>query len=117
MKTEKQLSAEFYNVVNPIIPSYWLSRPTQITGLFATWQILDATGVYSFGVSRSAEERTFQLDIYADPDDLENLEDKTELIKTALEAIDYMLSGNQADFLDTDMNKVVRVQRWERYNA
>ena len=117
MKTEKQLSAEFHTAVNAVIPTYWLSRPTKITGLFATWQILDSSGLYSFGINREVEDRTFQLDIYADVDDLENLEAKMDGVKTALEGINYRLQGSQADFLDSDLNKAVRVTRWERFNA
>lgn len=117
MKTEKQLSAEFHTTVQAIIPTYWLSKPKNITGMFATWQILDSIGVYTFDTDRSAEERTFQLDIYADPDSLETLEEKMDLIKTALEAINYRLQGSQADFLDAELDKVVRVSRWERFNA
>ena len=83
----------------------------------ATYQILDSTGVYSFGVSRSAEERTFQLDIYANIGDMATLDSKMEQIKTGLEAIDYRMVGSQAEFLDSDINKVVRVTRWERYNV
>lgn len=117
MKTEKQLSAEFHTAVQAVIPTYWLSRPSKITGIFAIWQILDSIGVYTFATDRSAEERTFQLDIYADPDSLEDLEEKMDLIKTALEGINYRLQGSQADFLDSELDKVVRVSRWERFNA
>ena len=117
MKTETQLRAEFYNAVSAVLTLYWLSKPSSGTFPYATYQILDSTGVYSFGTNRSAEERTFQLDVYADPSAIVDLDTKMESIKTALEAIDYRMVGSQAEFLDSEIDKVVRVTRWERYNA
>ena len=118
MKTEGQLRAEFYNAISGIITTYWLSKPSGASSFpIATYQILDSTGVYSFGIDRSAEERTFQLDVYSDPSAMATLDTKMDSIKTALEAIDYRMVGAQAEFIETDINKVVRVTRWERYNV
>lgn len=117
MKTETQLRAEFYNTISSILPVYWLSKPTKSVFPLATYQILDSTGVYNFGINRTAEERTFQLDVYADPQKIIGLDNKMDEIKTALEDIDYRMVGSQAEFLDSELNKVVRVTRWERYNV
>lgn len=118
MNTETQLRAEFYNAVNAVVTTYWLSKPSASSSFpIATYQILDSTGIYSFGVNRSAEERTFQLDIYSNPSEIVDLDTKMESIKTALEAINYRMVGSQAEFLDSEINKVVRVTRWERYNV
>lgn len=118
MKTETQLRAEFYNVLSSIVPIYWLSKPTK-TSVFpcAVYKILDASNEYSFGIVRSAEERAFQVDVYVDPNDIVNLDNKIDSIKSALEGIDYRQVGSQAEFLDSDLNKVIRVTRWERYNV
>ena len=118
MKTETQLRAEFYNVINSIVPLYWLSKPS-LTSVFpsATYKLLDSSGEYSFGITRSAEERAFQLDVYASTGDIVNLDNKIDSIKTALEGINYRMIGSQAEFLDSELNKVVRITRWERYNV
>lgn len=118
MKTETQLRAEFYNAISSIVPVYWLSKPS-LTSVFphAVYQVLDSSGMYAFGISRSAEERAFQLDVYADTDDVVNLDNKIDSIKTALENINYRQVGSQAEFLDSEINKVVRVTRWERLNV
>jgi hypothetical protein len=118
MKTETQLRAEFYGAISSIVPVYWLSKPIKGSAYpLATYMILDSTGLYSFGISRSAEERTFQLDVYAEPGGMATLDAKMELIKTALETIDYRMVGSQAEFIETDINKIVRVTRWEKYNV
>lgn len=118
MKTETQLRAEFYNAISAIIPLFWLSKPSATSSFpMATYQVLDDAGVYSFGTNVSAQDRTFQLDVYANPSEIVDLDNKIDSIKTALHAINYRQVGSQAEFLDSELNKVVRVTRWERYNA
>jgi hypothetical protein len=118
MKTETQLRAEFYTAIASIVTVSWLSKPTSSSTFpLATYQILDASGEYSFGVTRSAEDRTFQVDLYVEPSDVVNGDNKLDAIKTALEAINYRQAGSQAEFLETDLNKVIKVTRWERYNV
>ena len=117
MKTETQLRAEFYNAISAIVTTSWLSKPTKSSVFpLATYQLLDASGVYTFGIERVAEDRTFQVDLYVDVDDVVNGDNKLDLIKTALEALCYRQVGSQAEFLDSNLNKAIKVTRWERYN-
>ena len=118
MKTETQLRAEFYNAISAIVAVSWLSKPT-MTSTFpmASYQLLDASSEYSMGINRSAEDRTFQVDLYVGIGDIVNGDNKLDLIKTALEAINYRQVGSQAEFLDSDLNKINKITRWERYNV
>jgi len=118
MKTETQLRAEVYNAITSIATVSWLSKPTTSDAFpLMTYQLLSSSSEYSFGVVRSAEDRAFQIDLYVAPDDIVNGDNKLDAIKTAMENIDYRQSGSTAEFLDTDLNKVIKVTRWERYNV
>ena len=118
MKTETQLRAEFYNAISSIVTVSWLSTPSKSSTFpLAVYQLLDASGVYSFGINRSAEDRAFQVDLYVDTGDIVNGDNKLDAIKTALEAINYRQIGSQAEFLDKELDKAIKITRWERYNV
>jgi hypothetical protein len=118
MKTETQLRSEIYGAISTVCTTGWLSKPTVTSSFpYATYQLLDSDSMYSFGVSRSAETRTFQIDLYVNPSAIVDADNKLELIKTAMENIDYRQIGSNAEFLDSELNKIIKVTRWERINA
>lgn len=118
MKTELQLTTEIYNALSSIVPLFWISRPTiDQTFPLAVYKKLDASNEYSFGINREAEERVFQIDLYTSPSDVVTTDNLIDSIKTAMEGLNYRLTGSQADFLDTELNKAISVTRWERYNV
>ena len=118
MMTEAQLTAEIYNAIESIVPTFWISRPTQgQTFPLAVYKMIDVDNSYSFGINREAEERMFQIDLYIDPSEQVSGENLYDSIKTAMESLDYRLTGSQADFLDSDTNKVIKTSRWERFNV
>ena len=117
MMTETQLRAEVYNALSTVTNTYWLSKPIKSDSPFIIYQILDSISEYSFGVSRSAEERTVQVDLYVDPESIVDGDNKLDAIKTAMESIDYRQVGSGAEFLETSINKIIKVTRWERYNV
>lgn len=118
MKTETQLTAEIYNALDEIVDLFWLSRPTIDQGFpLAVYKSIDVDSEYSFDVSREAELRVYQIDLYISPSEMVQADNLIDSIKTAMETLKYRQTGSQADFLDSDLNKVIKVTRWERYNA
>lgn len=117
MITESQLRAEVYNAISSIASTYWLSRPTQdVSFPILLYSKLDSSGEYSFE-ARSAEDVAFQIELYVDPAEINVIDDKFEEIKTAMESIDYRLISVSAEIVDSDINKIIRASRWERYNV
>lgn len=118
MKTETQLRAEIYSALSGIITLSWLSRPTKDqTFPLAIYKCLDTSNEYSFGINREAEERIFQIDLYISPSEVVLADTLTDSIKTAMEGLKYRMTGSQAEFLDSELNKVIKVSRWERFNV
>jgi len=118
MKTETQLTAEIYTAVSSIVDLFWLSRPTiSQTFPLAVYKNLDISSEYSFGINREAEERIYQIDLYVSPEQIVLADNLIDSIKTAMEGLNYRLTGSQADFIDSDLNKVIKVTRWERFNV
>ena len=118
MKTETQLTAEIYNALNSIVSLFWLSRPTlNQTFPLAVYKNLDISSEYAFGISRSAEERIYQIDLYVSPEQVVIADNLIDSIKTAMEGLNYRLTGSQADFIDSELNKIIKVTRWERFNV
>lgn len=116
--TETQLRAEVYNALNAIVDTYWLSRPTNDQAFpLIVYQKLDISTNYSFGITRQAENHVFQIDYYELPSEVVRADNNFDLIKTAMESLDYRLIGSQAEFVDDTLNKIVKVSRWERYNV
>ena len=118
MKTETQLRSEVYTALVSAVPTFWLSRPTTTqTFPLAVYRRIAGEGEYSFGVVRSAEDVIFAVDLYVDPKNIVEMDNTLDTLKTAMETINYRQVGSDAEFLETDINKVVRVTRWERYNV
>ena len=80
-------------------------------------QFLDTSGEYSFGIDLSAESVTFQIDLWADPSDITNMDAMYQAVKTIMNGLDYMNINSGIELIDTDITKVVRPTRWERYNV
>ena len=118
MKTENQLTEEIYNVLNAITNTFWISRPTSGQSMpFIVYKALNTEGMYSFGINREAEDRTYQIELYISPSEVVSACTLTDSIKTAMESLDYRLIPSQGDFLETEINKVVKITRWEKMNA
>ena len=118
MRTETQLTAEIYNALAGIVDLFWLSRPTIDQSFpLAVYKAIDTDTEYSFDVNREAEYRVFQIDLYTDPSEIVLADNLTDSIKTAMESLKYRQTGSQADFLESSLNKVIKVTRWERYNV
>lgn len=118
MKTETQLRAEVYNVLSPVCTTGWLSKPTLNSSFpYIVYKLLDSSSDYSFGITRSAEERAFQIDLYVNPSAISDSDNKLDSIKTAMEGIKYRQVGSGAEFLDSELNKIIKVTRWERFNV
>lgn len=118
MKTETQLRAELYNALSSICTVGWLSKPSLTSSFpYVVHKLLDSNSEYSFGVVRSAEDRAFQIDLYVDPGKIVDGDNKLDAVKTAMENIDYRQVGSNAEFVDNELNKIIKVTRWERYNV
>ena len=129
MQTISQLRAEVYNAINndstltSLIGDriYWLSRPT-VKNVFPliSYSFFDTLGIYTFdstGVNRSADDIIFQTDIYTDPSDITSMDAIVERIKAVMNTIGYRNINSPIEFLETDINKIIRPMRWERFNV
>lgn len=121
MKTQSQLRSTVYNallnstaITNNI---YWLSRPT-VSNQFPciTYGVLDTTGSYAF-CGKQSELFQIQIDLYCDPSEITAMDTQFEGIKTAMEGAGYRLISSPAEFLEADINKIVRASRWEVVNV
>jgi len=124
LNTIKQLRTEFYNAINTDLASlisgriYWINRPTvQNTFPLITQQFFDTTGEYTFGVTRTADSIIFQTNIYVSTEEINQMDDIVEALKTSLNAIGYRNINSPIEFFDTETQKNVRPMRWERYNV
>lgn len=129
MKTIKELRTEFYNAITSDVTLqglignrlYWINRPT-VSDVFPliTQQYFDTSSEYTFdatGVNRVADDIVFQTNIYVDPQEINQMDDIVEQLKVVLNAIGYRNINAPVEFLETDINKVARPMRWERYNV
>ena len=121
MKTQSQLRAAIYNALyndttltNNI---YWIGRPT-VSNAFPciVYSMIDTVGGYSFE-GRASELVQFQIDLYVDPSSAAVMDAQHEKIKTLMEGLNYRLMSSPAEFLDADINKVIRITRWEFINV
>lgn len=129
MKTIKELRTEFYNTIkNDVTISgivsdriYWMNNIT-VSNTFPliTQQYFETNGEYSFdatGVNRVADEIIFQTNLYVDPQEIDQMDDLVEALKTALNAIGYRNINSPIEFFDSEIMKNIRPMRWERYNV
>ena len=125
MKTLAELKAEVYNAIandstmqNYINGRlYWIGKISgKSTFPLITYMVMDESGIYSFE-SVSAEETTFQLNVYTDTTDIESMDNIIDRIKTLMHSIGYRLINAPIEFLDSDINKIVRPLRWEKFNV
>ena len=121
MRTQSQLKAEIYNtLLNDTILTndiYWLGRPT-VSNAFPliTYSSIDSYAQYSFE-ARASEVVQFQLDLYVDTSAMAVMDAQYEQIKIVMEGLDYRLMSSPAEFLETTLNKIIRVTRWEIINV
>lgn len=84
------------------------------------YTVFDTDGSYAFGDSKLeavSEDYTFQLNIYADPNSSAVMDDIVERVKAVMVDLCFRNSLSPGEFLDDDINKVVRPMRWEYINV
>jgi len=77
-------------------------------------------GEYSFdptGVNRVADNIIFQTDVYIVSGDITTMDGIVEQLKVVLNGLGYRNINSPIEFVEADINKVVRPLRWERYNV
>lgn len=121
MNTQTQLRATVYNALknsSTVTDNiYWLSRPTVKNDFpCIVYYVLDSFGQYNF-CGKSSEVVQMQIDLYIDPKKISTMDTQYEAIKTAMESINYRLISSPAEFVEEDINKIVRCSRWEIINV
>jgi len=127
MQTQAQLRAEVYNALianstlNTLLSGrvYWSSRPTvDNTFPLIVYRIFDSPSDYAFGNSSAiSEEYTFQIDLYTSPSEISEMDTGIEGIKEAMETLCYRRTSSSIEFLEADIDMIVRPVRWERINV
>jgi hypothetical protein len=122
MNTQAQLRTELYSALydNVTLPNeiYWIGKPT-LTSAFPCiiYTILDTTGGYAFQDGLVSEDFTVQLDVYVDLGDQTNMDIIVQKLKDVMFAIGYRNIGQPVEFIESDINKIMRVTRWEKINV
>jgi hypothetical protein len=125
MYTQSQLRAEIYNalIADSTLPDriYWIARPT-INNTFPLliYSILDVDTGYFFNdgnIERGSEAFVVQIDLYVSTTDVTSMDSHIEAIKTVMEGLNYRKIDSGMEFYETDIDKLVRPTRWERYNV
>jgi len=100
---------------------FWLgSEPINNDFPRLTYFIYDTVAGYSFadgGLGRTSEEYGVQINVYTDPSDIANMDAIVERIKAIMTNLCFRNTSTPVEFLDTDINKVVRPTRWEYTNV
>lgn len=122
MKTQAQLRAELYNALkdDTTLPDeiFWIGKPTA-TDTFPCiiYSILNTVGGYAFQDGLVSEDFTVQLDVYTDVGADANMDTIVNRLNTVMESIHYRNIGGSIEFMDADINKIVRPTRWEKINV
>lgn len=99
----------------------WLARPVvENTFPRIVYTVFDTSGNYSFGNSAlvtSSEDYTFQLDVYSDPNDSVVMDDIITRIKAVMVNLCFRNTSSPGEFLEEDINKIVRSTRWDYINV
>lgn len=126
MLTEKQITAELYNALTGdatltnLIGDrlYWIARPTKDnTFPLIVYSKVDNIAGYAFGGSLQSDEGVVQLDVYTDPSEVNQMDDIVQAIKPIMQGLCYRNTSTPPQFLEADINKIVRPIRWERINV
>ena len=78
------------------------------------------TGPSTYVLSNNSAEfddYMFQIDIYTDPSKASEMDAIVARVKTVMESLSFMSMSGGNEFLEPDINKVVRPTRWEITNA
>ena len=122
MKTQAQLRTELYSALynDTTLPNeiFWIGKPT-ITSTFPCiiYTFLDDIGGYAFGDGLVTEDITVQLDVYVDVSDKTNMDIIIQKLKSVMYGIGYRNIGMPIEFLEADIDKILRPTRWEKYNV
>ena len=122
MKTQAQLRTELYSALyaNTTLPNniYWIGKPT-ITSTFPCiiYTFLDDIGGYAFSDGLVSEDVTVQLDVYVDLGDQANMDIIVNELKSVMYTIGYRNIGQSVEFLEADIQKIMRPTRWEKWNV
>lgn len=127
METQGQIRARIYNALladtalATIISDrlYWVGKPT-ITDTFPllNYSILDTSGGYVFGQnSANSEDYSIQIDVYTEPSDVTNMDAIIARIKAVMTTQCFREASSPIEFLESDINKIVRPMRWEAINV
>jgi hypothetical protein len=129
MQTLAQMKAEIYNALTNdstmegYVGSrvYWLGKVSgKSTFPLIDYKAFDEIGTYSFGgsgISYDGSEATFQIDVYTGPDDVATMDNIIERLKTLMHGLGYRLINSPIEFVDAEVNKIVRPTRWEKWNV
>ena len=127
MQTQGQMKAAVYNAVisnatiNAIISGrmQWLLKPTIAqTFPLMTYQRLDTSGSYvnNSSIQLSHEKVDMQIDIYTANGDIIKADTLHDALKVVMNGLGYMqIAGGE--FIDSDLQKVVRSTRWSGWNV
>ena len=127
MQTQGQMKAAVYNAVignatiNGIISGrmQWLLKPTIAqTFPLMTYQMLDTSGSYvnNSSIQLSHEKVDMQIDIYTANGDIIKADTLHDALKVVMNGLGYMqIAGGE--FIDSDLQKVVRSTRWSVWNV
>jgi len=127
METQGQLRARIYNALladsalTTIIDDrlYWIGKPvTTDTFPLLNYSILDTSGGYVFGQkSANSEDYSIQIDVYTDPSDITNMDAIIARIKAVMTTECFREISSSIEFLEPDINKIIRPMRWETINV
>lgn len=121
MKTHTELKAEVYNALKNdsllIDNILWINAPT-VKNKFPliVYRIIDAVPDYNF-CGRSSEMVQFQVDIYGNHGEMAWLDGQHERVVSVMEGLNYRMIGGSPEFIVEELNKVVKVSRWETINV
>lgn len=129
MQTQNQLRTTVYDALLADTPLTniigtrlnWIARPTaQDTYPLLVYKVFDTVGAYSFGdsaLNTISEDFTIQIDAYTDPSDITNMDTIIERLKIVMVGLCFRNISSPVEFLETDINKIVRSTRWEIINV
>ena len=117
MKSHTTLKAEIYNALkndSTLIDNIlWINSPTtQDKFPLIVYRIIDAVSDYNF-CGKSSELFQVQIDIYSDSGKMGFLDGQYDRVVAVMEGLKYRQIGGSPEIIVEELNKVVKVSRWE----
>ena len=121
MKTETELRTEVFNALdgNVNIPAvFWKANPPSNATYPSVWYSrLETIGDYVFTTHLNSETIQFQVDVRTDPNDITNMDLLVQEVKDTMHTLNYFNINSPNELFDSEINKNVRVTRWEIQNV